>query len=142
MNPSKNNRILGVDYGDARTGLALSDPLGFLASSFTVIHERNPERVADRVVEAALQNGVSQIVLGFPRNMNGTEGPRAEKTMLFKEMLEQRFEGEVILRDERNTTVSATQILNETNVRGKKRKGIIDAVAATIILQDYLDSLR
>ncbi len=141
MNP-KHKKILGVDYGDVRTGLAVSDELLLLARSAGVVTGKDPVRVADAVAQAAAQHDVSCIILGYPKNMNGSSGPRAQKTLAFKELLEQRFPGEVILRDERNTTISATHILNETNVRGKKRKAVIDAVAATIILQDYLDSLR
>ncbi len=142
MTDAKQKKILGVDYGDTRTGLALSDELLMLAHEAGVITERNSERAADAVVRAAKENGAGCIVLGFPKNMDGSQGPRAQKTLAFKELLEQRFDGEVILRDERNTTVSATHILNHANVRGKKRKAVIDAVAATIILQDYLDALR
>ncbi|MBQ3077165.1 MAG: Holliday junction resolvase RuvX [Clostridia bacterium] len=135
-------KILAVDYGDARTGLATSDPLGLLASAAGVIEGRRAEVVADLVAEEAKRLGAATILLGYPKNMDGSEGPRAQKTLAFKELLEARFEGEIVLRDERNTTVSATRILNETNTRGKKRKAIVDAVAATVLLQDYLDSLR
>lgn len=135
-------KYLGVDYGDVRTGLAVSDALPSFASSAGVIEGYNMDKVADAVTAKARELGAGVIVLGFPKNMNNTLGPRAEKTLLFKTALEARFSGEVILRDERGTTVSATRMLNETNTRGKKRKAVIDAVAATIILQDYLDSLR
>ncbi|HWP79340.1 MAG TPA: Holliday junction resolvase RuvX [Candidatus Acidoferrum sp.] len=135
-------KVLGVDYGDVRTGLAVSDALGKLASSAGVIEGYNMDKVAEAVAAKAREAGAGVIVLGFPKNMNNTLGPRAEKTLLFKAALEVRFEGEVILRDERGTTVSATRMLNDTNTRGKKRKAVIDAVAATVILQDYLDSLR
>lgn len=135
-------RILAVDYGDARTGLAISDPTGLLASAAGVVTGGNPERVADQVVAEAARLGAGTILLGLPKNMNNTLGPRAEKTLAFRQLLQQRFEGEVLLRDERNTTISATRALNETNTRGKKRKAVIDALSATILLQDYLDSMR
>ena len=142
MSREKPNKILGVDYGDVRTGLALSDGLLMLAHEAGVITERNAERAAQAVVRAAREHGADCIVLGFPKNMDGSQGPRAQKTLAFKELLEQAFDGAVILRDERNTTVSAAHILNQSNVRGKKRKAVIDAVAACVILQDYLDALR
>ena len=135
-------RILAVDYGDVRTGLAISDPTGMLASAAGVITDRNAERVADQVVAEAHRLEAGTILLGLPKNMNNTLGPRAEKTLEFQRLLQQRFEGEVMLRDERNTTISATRALNETNTRGKKRKSVIDALSATILLQDYLDSQR
>ncbi len=135
-------KYLGVDYGDVRTGLAISDMLQSLASAAGVIEGYNMDKVADAVAAKARELGAGTIILGFPKNMNNTQGPRAEKTLLFKAALEARFEGQVILRDERGTTVSAIRMLNETNTRGKKRKAVIDAVAATVILQDYLDSLR
>ena len=134
-------KYLGVDYGDTRTGLAVSDLLCMLASSAGVITGYNMENVASEVAAKAAEFDVKAIVLGFPKNMNNTLGPRAEKTLLFKAALENKFAGEVILRDERGTTVSATRMLNDTNTRGKKRKAVIDAVAACVILQDFLDSL-
>ncbi|NLT58567.1 MAG: Holliday junction resolvase RuvX [Clostridiales bacterium] len=136
------SRILAVDYGDMRTGLAVSDPLGLLASAAGVVTGADPAQVADRVVAEAVQRGAAVILLGLPKNMNNTLGPRAEKTLAFAELLRARFDGEVVLRDERNTTVSATRMLNETDTRGKKRKAVIDALSAAVLLQDYLDSLR
>ena len=123
MTDAKQKKILGVDYGDTRTGLALSDELLMLAHEAGVITERNSERAADAVVRAAKENGAGCIVLGFPKNMDGSQGPRAQKTLAFKELLEQRFDGEVILRDERNTTVSATHILNPRQRPGQKAQG-------------------
>ena len=136
------SRILAVDYGDMRTGLAVSDPLGLLASAAGVVTGADPAQVADRVVAEAVQRGAAVILLGLPKNMNNTLGPRAEKTLAFAELLRARFDGEVVLRDERNTSVSATRMLNETDTRGKKRKAVIDALSAAVLLQDYLDSLR
>ncbi len=135
-------KYLGVDYGDRRTGLAISDALGMLASTAGTVVGSDMVKVAAEVAEKAKELGAGAIVLGYPKNMNNTEGPRAEKTMLFKGELEKVFSGEVILRDERATTVSATRMLNDTNTRGKKRKAVIDSVAATVILQDYLDFIR
>lgn len=135
------SRLMGVDYGDVRTGIALSDPSGFLASALCTITETDMDKVAQQVASLAEQNGVSIIVIGYPKNMNNTVGPRAEKTLAFRDKLAERTGCELVLRDERCTTISATRQLNDTNTRGRKRKAVVDAVAATIILQDYLDSL-
>lgn len=135
-------KVLAVDYGDVRTGLAISDALGLLASAAGVITERNPLKLADAIVAEAARLGASVILLGFPLNMNNTRGPRAQLTLELQALLQQRFSGDVLLRDERNTTISATRMLNDTGTRGKKRKAVIDAVAAAVLLQDYLDSLR
>lgn len=133
-------RILGVDFGDKRTGVALSDELGWTAQGLTTIFHWDKETVAEKVAETAKENKVEKIVLGLPKNMDGTVGFRGEKTKEFKEILETKVEVPVVFWDERLSTVSATRTLNETNVRGKKRKEVIDTVAATYILQGYLDS--
>jgi putative Holliday junction resolvase len=133
-------RILGVDLGDARTGLALSDPTGFLASAVGTVREHALERVANAVAKAAKEHGAEKIVVGYPKNMNGTEGPRAEKTSEFARLLREVSGLEVILWDERYSTLSATRYMNETNTRGQKRKDNIDSLSAQIILQSYLDS--
>ncbi len=132
-------RIMGIDYGDARVGLAFSDITGFLVGEAFTLHERNLERVVDAIVTYAKERGVSEIVLGYPKNMNATVGIRGEKSEALAEILRERTSLPVILWDERSTTVSAHQILNQHNVRGKKRKDTVDAVAATLILQTYLD---
>ncbi|MEG1849444.1 MAG: Holliday junction resolvase RuvX [Oscillospiraceae bacterium] len=131
-------KILAVDYGDARTGLACCDEGERLASPVEVLTEYNRDRLADRITARAVELGVGEIVLGHPVNMNGTLGPRSELAREFSALLEQRSGLPVTLWDERRTTVSAANILNTADVRGKKRKAVIDAVAATLILEGYL----
>jgi len=135
-------RILAVDYGDARTGLAISDNSEFLASPVGTIPERNAQRLAQKVAETAKEQGAQLIVVGLPINMNGTMGPRAEKCEEFAQMLRELVDCEVQMWDERSTTVTAHNILNTTNVRGKARKAVVDTVAATIILESFLDHRR
>lgn len=140
---SKEGRILGVDFGDTRTGLALSDELRFLASGIGYISPGGIEKTADAVAKAAEEHRATAIVVGYPLNMNGTAGPRAERAAEFAELLRARLPlVEVALFDERMTTMAAARYLNETNVRGKKRKGVIDTLSAQIILQNFIDSLR
>lgn len=135
-------KILGVDFGDSRTGYAVSDPLGFGATTLPACKEKSMVKVADRTAELAKELGVEMIVLGFPKNMNGTIGPRGEKTQAFAKMLEERLSITVKLWDERLTTVSAHNLMNETNVRGKKRKDSVDSISAAYLLQSYLDSIK
>lgn len=137
-------RILGVDFGDSRTGFAISDPLGFGATALPACKEKNMLKVAEHTAALVKEQGAEKIVLGFPKNMNGTVGPRGEKTQAFAQLLKERL-GEsftIILWDERLTTVSAHHLMNETNVRGQKRKDSVDSISAAYILQGYLDSLR
>lgn len=134
-------RVLGVDFGDARTGVAVSDPTGFLASAVTVIKEYVMEKTASEVMRLAKEYSCETIVLGYPKNMNSTIGERALKTEKFAQLLKDGGFA-VELLDERGTTISAHHILSEVNKRGAKRKEIVDAVAATIILQSYLDSAK
>ncbi len=131
-------RVLAVDYGDARTGIAMSDLLCSIVGSTTVIHSRNPEKTLVEIDRLVKENGVSEIVMGLPKNMNGTEGPRAELCREFAQRLEEKTGMKVILWDERRTTVEAHQILNDHNYHGKKRKNTVDAVAASLILEGYL----
>ena len=131
-------RILAVDYGDARTGIAISDNSEFLASPVCTITEYHADRLAQKVADIAKEQGAGEIVVGLPINMNGTKGGRAEKCEAFAEMLRGLVDVEVKMWDERSTTVTAHRYLNETNVRGKKRKAVVDTVAATIILESYL----
>lgn len=131
-------KIMAVDFGDARTGIAVCDRTEFLASPVGVIEERNFDACAQKVAYMSKQYEVGEIVVGFPKNMNGSIGPRAEKCSLFADKIKEQVEVPVTLWDERSTTVSAHNILNETNTRGKKRKAVVDAVAATIILESYL----
>ena len=136
-------KILSLDYGDARTGVAISDPTLFLASPLTTITERKSENLAKKAAQIARENGAGKIILGYPKNTDNTLGDRAKKTEQFKTLLQNELpDVEIILWDERYSTKSAVGIMNETNVRGKKRKEILDSVAATLILQSYLDWLR
>jgi putative Holliday junction resolvase len=135
-------RIMAVDYGDARTGIAVSDEMGILAGDAFVITEWNPERVAERIAAEAKTRRVGRVVLGYPKNMDGSLGPRAEKSEALADMLRETHGLEVVLWDERRTTVDAHRILSDAGVSGKKRKGTIDAVAASLILEGYLGSLR
>ena len=135
-------KILGVDFGYSRTGYAISDVLGFAANVLPAFKSKSIKNVADYTSELAEKNGAEKIILGFPKNMNGTLGPRAEKTKRLAEMLKERTEIPIILWDERLTTVSAHSLMNETNVRGQKRKDSVDSISAAYILQGYLDSLK
>ncbi len=132
-------KIMAVDLGDARTGLACCDRTEFLASPIGVIHETDFNEIIRQVAVASVEYDVKEIIVGYPVNMNGTVGERAEKCQKFADILSQLVDIPVRLWDERSTTVSATNYLNETNTRGKKRKEVIDAVAATIILESYMN---
>ena len=132
-------RVMGIDYGDARTGVAISDLLCSIVGSATVIPSRNPEKAIADIVRLADENQVGEIVVGLPKNMDGTEGSRAQLCRAFADRLHEATGLPVVMWDERCTTVSAHQILNETNVRGKKRKAVVDAVAAVLILESYLE---
>ena len=134
-------RIMAIDYGDARTGIAVSDPLGLLAGETFVLRQWDPEALADAVAEAARARDVSTLVLGLPKNMDGTEGPRAEKSRALKVLLEARGMT-VVLWDERRTTVDAHRILRENGKKEKKHKDTVDAVAAALILEGYLGSIE
>ena len=131
-------RIMAIDYGDARTGVAISDAMGFLAGFTTVIHSRKAEVVIEELAKIIAEHGVDELVMGFPRNMDGTEGPRAELYRAFAAKVEEITGLKPVLWDERRTTVDAHRILSENNVRGKKRKNTVDAVAAALILEGYL----
>lgn len=136
-------RVLGVDFGDTRTGLAVSDISRFLASGIGYVSPGGIEKTADRVSEVAREQKVSAVVVGLPKNMDGSEGFRAERCREFAALLEARLEGiPVAMMDERMTTMSASRYLNETNTRGQKRKGVIDTLSAQIILQNALDRLK
>lgn len=131
-------KIMAVDLGDARTGLACCDRTETLASPIGVIHDRNIDSVLQKVAAAVVEYDAKTVVVGYPKNMNNTIGERAKKSEEFVRRLREIVEVPVELWDERSTTVSATRYLNETNTRGQKRKNIVDAVAATIILENYL----
>ena len=131
-------RIMAIDYGDAHTGLAISDPTGFLAGFTTVITAYRPEVVAEQVAVLAKEHGVEELVLGHPKNMDGTRGPRAEKAEAMAELLKEATGLPVVLWDERRTTIDAHQILMTGGKNAKKRKKVVDAVAASLILEGYL----
>ena len=136
-------RLLGVDFGDVRTGLAVSDAARFLASGIETIKPGSMTKTADAVAEAARAHGAVGIVVGLPVNMNGSQGERAEHARLFAAMLDERVGSlPIFLMDERMTTMAASRFLNETNTRGQKRKQVIDTLSAQIILQNALDCLK
>ena len=133
-------RYLGLDLGSRTLGVAKSDPSGFIASSYTVIrHNEEYDRLLDEVVKLVQELQIEAIVLGYPKNMNNTVGPKGELSEQFQKKLEERLDIPVYLQDERWTTKSATDMLIGGNVSRKDRKKVVDAVAATIILQSYLD---
>ena len=134
--------IISVDYGDKRTGVAVCDKLEMLASPVCVITEWNQEVLAKKIVEIANEKKAEQIVVGLPKNMDGSMGFRSEACQALGTLIQSLTEIPVVYWDERLTTVSAHRILSENNVRGKKRKNVVDAVAADIILQDYIDSRK
>lgn len=135
-------KVMAIDYGDARTGIAISDMTGFLVGTTTVIHSWNADKTAAEIKSLAEKNGVERLVMGFPKNMDGTEGPRAELYKAFAQKLQTVTGMEVVLWDERRTTIEAHQILSDHGYHGKKRKETVDAVAASLILEGYLSFLR
>ena len=135
-------RVMAIDYGDARTGVAISDAQGLLAGFTTVIHSRKSEQVLQELAELIAAHRVEELVMGFPRNMDGTEGPRAELYRAFAGELEQRTGMPVNLWDERRTTIDAHQILHAAGKKMKNHRKTVDAVAATLILEGYLTRRR
>lgn len=131
--------IMSVDLGKARTGIAVCDKTEFLASPYKVIFEKSPQKLPQKVAEAAKETKAELIVVGLPKNMDGSEGESAQNARGFAKKLKEITQIETVLQDERGTTITAHNFLNDTNTRGKKRKNVVDEVAATIILQDYLD---
>ena len=131
-------KIMAIDYGDARTGIAVSDLLCSIVGSTTVIHSRNADKTVAQIQELVKAHNVGELVMGLPRNMDGSEGPRAALCREFAARLEQETGLPVKLWDERRTTVEAHNILSEHNYHGKKRKNTVDAVAASLILEGYL----
>jgi len=131
-------KILAVDFGDSRTGLAVSDPDEFLATPIGIIQEKNMAKVVAQVICTAEENRAAQIVVGLPRNMDGSEGFRAEKCRTVARLIAGGTRLPVSLWDERSTTVTAADILSQNNVYGKKRKKVLDAVAAQVILESFL----
>lgn len=131
-------KIMAVDYGDARTGLAVCDRTEFLSSPVGIIEEKSMAKVAEKIVYATREYDAQMVVLGLPKNMDGSEGARAEKSRKLQAVLQSILTIPVELWDERNTTISAAGILSENGTYGKKRKKVLDAVAATVILDSYL----
>ena len=135
-------RILGIDYGDSRTGIAVSDLMGWTAQGVeTISYKGDYKMLLNRIGELILQYDVKKIVIGYPRNLNGTVGPRATKTEEFIEILMDKFQLPVIKWDEWLSTVSAHRDMNEMGVKNRKKRGLVDTIAAVHILQNYLDSL-
>ncbi|MBQ9919420.1 MAG: Holliday junction resolvase RuvX [Clostridia bacterium] len=135
--------IMSVDLGDARTGIAVSDATESFAFPRTVINEWNKEKLIEKILIEAKESGAGKIVVGLPKNMDGSLGFKAQECTELAEKIRAGFTaGEVVMWDERCTTVSAHHALNATNTRGKKRKAIVDAVAATMILEDYLRFIK
>lgn len=135
-------RIMGIDYGDARTGVAISDLLCTIVGTSVVVPSRNTDKAIADIVRLAKDQEVGKIVVGLPRNMDGSEGPRAALCREFAEKLKLATSLEVTMWDERRTTVEAHNILSQHNYHGQKRKNTVDAVAASLILEGYLNSLK
>ena len=140
MGIEKRGRVLGVDYGDVRTGIAISDDSRFLASGIATLRENGMVKTAERVAKEAVERGAVLIVCGLPRNMDGSEGPRSEVIRAFVSYLAGYTDIPIELWDERLSTVEAHRILSSSNVGGRKRKAVVDTLAAEIILQSYLDA--
>ena len=134
-------RIMAIDYGDQRIGLAVSDMLGILCGEAWTMQEWNMERAAERICQEAKSREVERLVLGLPKNMDGSEGPRAEKSRQFKALLEESGAPQVILWDERRSSIEAHSILHAVGKKEKSHRKTVDAVAASLILESYLGSI-
>ena len=134
--------IMSVDLGKARTGIAVCDKSEFLASPYTVIFEKSPNKLPEKVAQAAKECKAELIVVGLPKNMDGSEGESAQNARAFAQKISELTGIDTVMQDERGTTITAHNYLNTANTRGKKRKNVVDEVAATIILQDYLDKRK
>ena len=137
-----NGRIMGVDFGEVRTGIAISDVSRFLASGIGYIKEGGLHKTAEKIAQMVKDENVTAVVIGCPVNMNGTEGPRAERCRDLAIEINALTSLPVAMMDERMTTMAASRFLNETNTRGAKRKTVIDTLSAQIILQNFLDRLK
>lgn len=135
-------RIMAIDYGDRRIGLAVSDPLGLITGEAWTMEEWDMARAAERIAAAAAERGVGTLVLGLPKNMDGTEGPRAEKSRAFRELLLAQGGLPVVLWDERRSSIEAHAILHANGKKEKNHRKTVDAVAASLILEAYLGSAR
>ena len=133
-------RIIAIDFGDARTGIAISDLTGTLAGETLTIEEWNPARLAQRIAFLARERDADRLVLGLPKNMDGTEGTRAEKARQFAELLKAECDLPVVLWDERRSTIEAHAILHANGKKEKKHRATVDAVAASLLLEGYLQS--
>lgn len=131
--------ILSIDLGAVRTGLAICDKQEILASPLCTIKERDNNLLISKIIDKIIETGTEMVVIGLPKNMDGSFGASAQKAIDFKKHLENKIDLPIVLWDERKTTVTAHQYLNEVNVRGKKRKNIIDTLSASIILENYLN---
>lgn len=134
-------RIMGIDYGDARTGLAVSDEMNILVGEAWTLNEWNPERLAEVIAQEAQKRNVKRLVLGLPKNMDGSEGPRAEKCRDFAELLRSETDIELVMWDERRSSIEAHAILHANGKKEKKHRKTVDAVAASLILEGYLGTL-
>lgn len=134
--------IMSVDYGDVRTGIAVCDKMQILASPVCVITEKDREKLADKIKDLAIERKVERICVGVPQNMDGSYGFRSDACKEFGALLNEKTGIQVDFQNERLTTVSAHNILNTMDVRGKKRKAVVDAVSAVLILEDYMNSLK
>ena len=135
-------RILGIDYGDSRVGVAASDLMGWTAQGVRTVPNQSEKKLLEELKPILAEYQPERIVIGLPKNMDGTQGFRAEATYKFAETLKTIYAGEIVFWDERLSTVSAARILNETNTRGKNRKKVLDTVSACVILENYLNSLK
>lgn len=135
-------RIMAIDYGDVRIGLAVSDPTGLICGEAWTMQEWNMERAASRICDEAKERGVEHLVLGLPRNMDGSEGPRAELSRKFAALLEETGGILVTLWDERRSSIEAHAILHTVGKKERSHRRTVDAVAASLILEGYLGSLR
>ena len=135
-------RILGIDFGDARVGIAVSDIMGWTAQGVKTIPNRGMNNLISDIAKVLDEYSPEKIVIGMPKNMDGSLGFRADATKEFAEALKTVYGGEIVFWDERLTTVGATRFLNETNTRGKSRKKVLDTVSACLILEGYLNSLK
>ena len=134
-------RIMGIDFGDARTGIAVSDEMNILVGDAWTLGQRSPELVAEAIAAEAARRGVQRLVLGLPKNMDGSEGPRAEKCRSFAELLRSKTDIELVMWDERRSSIEAHAILHANGKKEKKHRKTVDAVAASLILESYLGTL-
>ena len=135
-------KVLSIDYGDVRTGIAISDVRGLLASPLCVIEQSYQPKLVDKIVQIVEENKIEKIVIGLPRNMDGSYGYRCDECRSLGDAIAQKIDVDIFYEDERLTTVMAHNVLSDNNVRGKKRKQTVDAVSAVMILQSFLDKNR